>query len=64
MYYVSIFGLASDRQAGSLLASSSVRPRTSTAKRLRENQPYRADIRGKVVYYFKVRSQCAILCCI
>ncbi|KAL0871403.1 hypothetical protein ABMA27_005134 [Loxostege sticticalis] len=53
MYYVSVFGLAIDRQAGSLLAASSVRPRTSTAKRLRENQPYRADIRGKVVYYFK-----------
>ncbi|XP_063829129.1 protein NDNF-like [Ostrinia nubilalis] len=53
MYYVSVFGLATDRQAGSLLATSSVRPRTSTAKRLRENQPYRADIRSKVVYYFK-----------
>ncbi|XP_053611009.1 protein NDNF-like [Plodia interpunctella] len=52
-YYVSVFGVARDRRLGSLLATGSVRPRTSTAKRLRENVPFRADIRGKSVYYFK-----------
>ncbi|XP_031764830.2 protein NDNF-like [Galleria mellonella] len=52
-YFVSVFGIAKDRRAGSLLASSSVRPRTSTAKRLRENVPYRSDIRTKTVFYFK-----------
>ncbi|XP_049876342.1 protein NDNF-like isoform X2 [Pectinophora gossypiella] len=52
-YYVSVFGVARDRRAGSLLATGSVRPRTSTAKRLRENVPLRSDIRGKAVYYFK-----------
>ncbi|XP_061379368.1 protein NDNF-like [Danaus plexippus] len=52
-YFVSIFGIARDRQIGSLLASGSVRPRTSTAKRLRENVPYKADIKGKNVYYLK-----------
>ncbi|XP_059048686.1 protein NDNF-like isoform X2 [Achroia grisella] len=52
-YFVSVFGVARDRRAGSLLASGSVRPRTSTAKRLRENVPYRSDIRTKTVYYFK-----------
>ncbi|KAL4701971.1 hypothetical protein ACJJTC_017817, partial [Scirpophaga incertulas] len=52
-YYVSVFGIASDRQSGSLLATGTVKPRTSSAKRLKENTPVRADIRGKTVYYFK-----------
>ncbi|XP_022118005.2 protein NDNF-like [Pieris rapae] len=52
-YYVSIFGIGRDRRAGSLLATGSVRPRTSTAKRLKENVPLKTDIRGKTVYYFK-----------
>ncbi|XP_063626229.1 protein NDNF-like [Cydia splendana] len=52
-YFVSVFAVARDRRAGSLLATGSVRPRTSTARRLRENTPYRADIRGKSVFYFK-----------
>ncbi|KAI8439659.1 hypothetical protein MSG28_013365 [Choristoneura fumiferana] len=52
-YFVSVFAIARDRRAGSLLASGSVRPRTSTAKRLLENMPYRADIRSKSVFYFK-----------
>ncbi|XP_037877129.2 protein NDNF [Bombyx mori] len=52
-YYVSVFGVAKDRRSGSLLAISSIRPRTSTAKRLRENVPYRADIKGKTAFYFK-----------
>ncbi|KAG6450627.1 uncharacterized protein LOC115443880 isoform X2 [Manduca sexta] len=53
MYYVSVFGVARDRRSGSLLATGSVRPRTSTAKRLRENMPNKSDVRGKSVYYFK-----------
>nr|XP_013189666.1 unnamed protein product [Amyelois transitella] len=52
-YYVSVFGVARDRRIGTLLASGSVRPRTSTAKRLKENVPFRAEVRGKSVYYFK-----------
>ncbi|XP_063536950.1 protein NDNF-like [Cydia strobilella] len=52
-YFVSVFAVARDRRAGSLLATGSVRPRTSTARRLRENTPYRADIRSKSVFYFK-----------
>ncbi|XP_075980311.1 neuron derived neurotrophic factor nord [Anticarsia gemmatalis] len=52
-YYVSVFGVAKDRRSGSLLATGSVRPRTSTAKRLRENQPSKVDIRGRNVFYFK-----------
>ncbi|XP_069361269.1 protein NDNF isoform X1 [Maniola hyperantus] len=52
-YFVSIFGVARDRRIGSLLASGSVRARTSTAKKLRENVPLRADIKGKSVYYLK-----------
>ncbi|XP_026321471.1 uncharacterized protein LOC113231385 [Hyposmocoma kahamanoa] len=52
-YFVSVFGVARDRRAGSLLATGSVRPRTSTAKRLRENVPSKNDIRSKTVYYFK-----------
>ena len=53
-YFVSVFGVARDRRSGSLLATGSVRPRTSTAKRLRENVPYKAEIKGKSVYYLKV----------
>ncbi|XP_072944622.1 protein NDNF-like [Epargyreus clarus] len=52
-YFVSVFGVARDRRAGSLLAIGNVKPRTSTAKRLRENVPHKSDIRGKSVYYFK-----------
>ncbi|KAJ8715219.1 hypothetical protein PYW08_005200 [Mythimna loreyi] len=52
-YFVSVFGVAKDRRSGSLLATGSVRPRTSTAKRLRENIPTKADIRGRNVFYFK-----------
>ncbi|CAH0725546.1 unnamed protein product, partial [Brenthis ino] len=52
-YFVSVFGVARDRRSGSLLATGSVRPRTSTAKRLRENIPYKAEIKGKSVYYLK-----------
>ncbi|KPI99829.1 hypothetical protein RR46_04803 [Papilio xuthus] len=52
-YFVSIFGVSRDRRAGSLLATGTVRPRTSTAKRLRENIPLRNEIKGKTVYYFK-----------
>ncbi|CAK1587158.1 unnamed protein product [Parnassius mnemosyne] len=52
-YFVSIFGVSRDRRAGSLLATGSVRPRTSTAKRLRENVSLRNEIKGKSVYYFK-----------
>ncbi|CAB3234307.1 unnamed protein product [Arctia plantaginis] len=52
-YFVSVFGVANDRRSGSLLASGSVRPRTSTAKRLRENLPSKVDIRGRNVFYFK-----------
>ncbi|XP_045500724.1 protein NDNF-like [Colias croceus] len=52
-YFVSVFGVARDRRAGSLLATGSVRPRTSTAKRLRENVPLKSDVKGKSVYYFK-----------
>ncbi|KAM3965844.1 LOW QUALITY PROTEIN: protein NDNF, partial [Aphomia sociella] len=52
-YFVNVFGIARDRRAGSLLASTSVRPRSSTAKRLKENIPYRSDIKAKTVYYFK-----------
>ncbi|XP_046969767.1 protein NDNF-like [Vanessa cardui] len=55
-YFVSIFGVARDRRVGSLLATGNVRPRTSTAKRLRENIPYKADIKGKNVYYLKTTS--------
>lgn len=57
MYFVSIFGVGSDRRAGVLLATNSVRPRTSTAKRLRENIPYKAEFRGgKLVFYYKVNA--------
>ncbi|XP_068617945.1 protein NDNF-like [Battus philenor] len=52
-YFVSVFGVSRDRRAGSLLATGSVRPRTSTAKRLRENVPLRNEIKGKSIYYFK-----------
>ncbi|CAH2093149.1 unnamed protein product [Euphydryas editha] len=55
-YFISVFGVARDRRAGSLLATGNVRPRTSTAKRLRENVPYKADIKGKNVYYLKTSS--------
>ncbi|RVE47336.1 hypothetical protein evm_008017 [Chilo suppressalis] len=53
IYYVSVFGVASDRQSGSLLATSAVLPRTSTTKRLKENVSQRAEIKGRAVYYFK-----------
>ncbi|CAH2044093.1 unnamed protein product, partial [Iphiclides podalirius] len=52
-YFVSVFAVSRDRRAGSLLATGKVRPRTSTAKRLRENVPLRNEIKGKSVYYFK-----------
>ncbi|XP_047032284.1 uncharacterized protein LOC124639098 [Helicoverpa zea] len=52
-YFVSVFGVAKDRRSGSLLATGSVRPRSSTAKRLKENVPIKADIRGRNVFYFK-----------
>ncbi|XP_023941152.2 uncharacterized protein LOC112048036 [Bicyclus anynana] len=52
-YFVSVFGVARDRRVGSLLATGSVRPRTSTAKKLRENVSLKADIKGKSVYYLK-----------
>ncbi|KAJ0174497.1 hypothetical protein K1T71_009605 [Dendrolimus kikuchii] len=52
-YYVNVFGVAKDRRSGSLLATGSVKPKTSTAKRLRENVPVKSDVRGKSVYYFK-----------
>ncbi|KAI5638485.1 hypothetical protein NE865_08951 [Phthorimaea operculella] len=52
-YFVSIFGVGKDRRAGSLLATGSVRPKSSTAKRLRENVALRSDVRTKTVYYFK-----------
>ncbi|XP_026732927.1 uncharacterized protein LOC113497539 isoform X2 [Trichoplusia ni] len=52
-YFVSVFGVAKDRRSGSLLATGNVRPRTSTAKRLKENIPSKADIRGRNVFYFK-----------
>lgn len=53
-YFVSVFGVARDRRSGSLLATGSVRARTSTAKRLRHNIPNKSDIKGRNVYYFKV----------
>lgn len=53
-YFVSVFAVARDRRLGSLLATGIVRPRTSTAKKLRENVPMKADIKGKSVYYLKV----------
>ncbi|XP_047992241.1 protein NDNF-like [Leguminivora glycinivorella] len=52
-YFVSVFAVARDRRAGSLLATGSVRPKSSPARRLRENTPYRTDIKGKSVFYFK-----------
>ncbi|CAK1555579.1 unnamed protein product [Leptosia nina] len=52
-YFVSVFGIGRDRRVGSLLTTGSVRPRTSTAKRLRENVPLKSEIRSKSVYYFK-----------
>lgn len=55
-YFVSIFGVARDRRSGSLLATGSVRPRTSPSKRLRENLPSKVEIRGRNVFYFKAIS--------
>ncbi|CAH2235074.1 jg14557 [Pararge aegeria aegeria] len=52
-YFVSIFGVARDRRIGTLLTTGSVRPRTSTAKKLKENVQLKADIKGKSVYYLK-----------
>ncbi|VVC95655.1 unnamed protein product [Leptidea sinapis] len=56
-YFVSVFGVAKDRRAGSLLATGSVKPKTSTAKRLKENIPVRNDIKTKSVYYFKASQE-------
>ncbi|XP_041982057.1 uncharacterized protein LOC121735333 [Aricia agestis] len=52
-YFISVFGIARDRRAGNFLTSGTVRPRTSTARRLRENTAFKADIKGKNVFYFK-----------
>ncbi|KAJ2940449.1 hypothetical protein O0L34_g132 [Tuta absoluta] len=52
-YFVSIFGVGKDRRAGSLLATGSVKPKSSIARRLKENVALRSDVRGKTVYYFK-----------
>lgn len=55
-YFVSVFGVGRDRRAGTLLAASNVSPRTSTAKQLRDNVSYKAEIKGgKLVFYYKVR---------
>ncbi|GBP55656.1 hypothetical protein EVAR_97864_1 [Eumeta japonica] len=55
-YYVTLFGVGDDRRAGSLLAWAELRPRTSIAKRLKQNQHYIIDLKGRTIFYYKAAS--------